>query len=186
MKLPQNLAEIDSYLYHRLRSRFTSLMAAAAGDATINGSSAANPQQSQSVVVNHTLVVDAGENADGVRNLEIPVSAQLVWPRLLSHSVVHFPLTAVGNFTIVNLTLANPTTLPVVVQLLPLVIYPDAETLIEFFRDELLAPLTEPVEMNETLMFSLRDTELFTLRPGSPVPAMREEVERAIGGPVPR
>jgi len=40
--------------------------------------------------------------------------------------------------------------------------------------------------MNETLMFSLRDTELFTLRPGSPVPKLREEVEKVVGSPVPR
>lgn len=35
-------------------------------------------------------------------------------------------------------------------------------------------------------MFSLRDTELFTLRPGSPVPKLREELEKVVGGPVPR
>jgi hypothetical protein len=49
-----------------------------------------------------------------------------------------------------------------------LVIYPDADELLEFFYDELPAPLIGPVEVNETLMFSLRDTELFTLKPGSP------------------
>jgi hypothetical protein len=50
-----------------------------------------------------------------------------------------------------------------------LVIYPDADTLIELFHDELPAPLIDPIEVNETLMFSLRDTELFTLKAGSPV-----------------
>jgi len=74
----------------------------------------------------------------------------------LSHAVVHFPLTPVGNFSIVNLTLSNPSTRPVIVQLLPLVIYPDAESMLELFHDELPSPLTDPVEMNETLMFTLR------------------------------
>lgn len=87
---------------------------------------------------------------------------------------------------ILNLTLTNPSIHPVIVQLLPLVIYPDAEALLELFRDELPQRLSEPVEMNETLMFSLRDTELFTLKPGSPVPRLREQVERVVGSPVPR
>lgn len=71
-------------------------------------------------------------------------------------------------------------------QLLPLVIYPDADALIDFFRSELDLPLTEPIEMNETLMFSLRDTELFTLKPDSPVPKLREELESVLGIPVPK
>uniref|UniRef100_A0A915DF40 Transmembrane protein 131-like conserved domain-containing protein n=1 Tax=Ditylenchus dipsaci TaxID=166011 RepID=A0A915DF40_9BILA len=161
LKLPQNLAEIDSYLYSRLRRKWNMLA---------------------SHKVNTTILLDTPR----VKNFEIPVEAELTWPKLLSHSVVHFPLTAIGNFTIVNLTLQNPSTRPVIVQLLPLVIYPDAESMLEFFREEFPAPLTQPVEMNETLMFSLRDTELFTLKPGSPVPKLREELEKVVGGQVPR
>uniref|UniRef100_A0A914HW42 Tetraspanin n=1 Tax=Globodera rostochiensis TaxID=31243 RepID=A0A914HW42_GLORO len=146
MKLPQNLAEIDHYLYMRLRKEWLSM-----GDKR---------------VVKTQLRMDT----DRVKGVEVPIEGHLVWPRLLSHSVVHFPLTAVGNFTIVNLTLSNPTTNSVIVQLLPLVIYPDAEFFLDLFRAELPVPLADPVEINETLMFSLRDTELFTLRPGSPVP----------------
>uniref|UniRef100_A0A183BL57 TMEM131_like domain-containing protein n=2 Tax=Globodera pallida TaxID=36090 RepID=A0A183BL57_GLOPA len=162
MKLPQNLAEIDHYLYMRLRKEWLSM-----GDKR---------------VVKTQLRMDT----DKVKGVEVPIEGHLVWPRLLSHSVVHFPLTAVGNFTIVNLTLSNPTTNSVIVQLLPLVIYPDAEFFLDLFRSELPVPLADPVEINETLMFSLRDTELFTLRPGSPVPQFREEVEAILGGPVPR
>lgn len=35
-------------------------------------------------------------------------------------------------------------------------------------------------------MFSLRDTELFTLRLESPVPKLREELEKVINTQVPR
>ncbi|EPB72905.1 hypothetical protein ANCCEY_08012 [Ancylostoma ceylanicum] len=90
------------------------------------------------------------------------------------------------NIQIVNLTLANPTSVPVAVQVIPLVIYPDADAVVEFFREHLITPLTSEVEMNETLMFSLRDTELFTLKPDSPVPRLREELEAAIPQTVPR
>jgi hypothetical protein len=63
-----------------------------------------------------------------------------------------------------------------------LVIYPDAEALLDFFREEFSFPISAPVEMNETLMFSLRDTELFTLKAGSPVPKLREQLEKVVGG----
>uniref|UniRef100_A0A0R3RIG6 TMEM131_like domain-containing protein n=1 Tax=Elaeophora elaphi TaxID=1147741 RepID=A0A0R3RIG6_9BILA len=164
MKLPQNLAEIDYYLYSRLRRRFLALQAEGKN------------------FMNETIIIDT----DKVKHLEVPLNTQLIWPKLLTRSTVHFPLTAVGNFTIVNLTLTNPSSLPVAVQLLPLVIYPDADTLIDFFRTELDSPLTEPIEMNETLMFSLRDTELFTLKPDSPVPKLREELESVLGIPIPK
>lgn len=65
-------------------------------------------------------------------------------------------------------------------------IYPDAEAFLDFFYEEFGFPIKAPVEMNETLMFSLRDTELFTLKAGSPVPKLREELEKVVGGPVPR
>ncbi|VDD93739.1 unnamed protein product [Enterobius vermicularis] len=153
MKLPQNLAEIDTYLYKRLRKRWFAMRAQGRH------------------IINETIIVDTNEH------IPIPVTGELIWPRLLTRSVVHFPLTAVGNFTIMNLTLQNPASTSVVVQLLPLVIYPDADNLVEFFRDNLDSPLTEPIEMNETLMFSLRDTELFTLKSDSPVPMLREQLQ---------
>lgn len=164
MKFPANLAEIDSYLYRRLRKRYNYMVSKGQN------------------IINTSIIVDTPT----VKNLEIPAKAELVWPKLFSHTVVHFPLTAVGNFTILNLTLTNPSSRPVIVQLLPLVIYPDAESFLDFFKDEFPAPLIEPVETNETLMFSLRDTELFTLKPNSPVPKLREEVEKVVGSNIPR
>ncbi|KAI6188172.1 hypothetical protein M3Y98_00325400 [Aphelenchoides besseyi] len=161
LKLPPDLPEIDSYLYSRLRRRFNAL---------------------ESKSIRTSVIVDTDE----FKSLELGVRTELTWPRLLNHPVVHFPLTAVGNFTILNLTLSNPSIHPVVVQLLPLVVYPGAKALLEFFEDELVFPIDAPVEMNETLMFSLRDTELFTLKAGSPVPKMREQLEEVVGSPIPR
>uniref|UniRef100_A0A914XGB6 Transmembrane protein 131 n=1 Tax=Plectus sambesii TaxID=2011161 RepID=A0A914XGB6_9BILA len=164
MRLPSNLAEIDAYLYQRLRKKWLAI------------------EQAGKDVVNATVVVDSTE----VKQFEVPAVGKLIWPRLMKQSVVHFPLTAVGNFTIVNLTLHNPSSLPVVVQLLPLTIYPDPEGVVHFFRDDVASPLTEPIEMNETLMFTLRDTELFNLKPDSPVPKFREQLEDILGIQIPR
>ncbi|KAK6023938.1 hypothetical protein OSTOST_10262, partial [Ostertagia ostertagi] len=164
LTLPANLAEVDSYLYKKQRARFDNLVK--------NGKHR----------VNTTVIIDT----DRAKNIQIESTAEMIWPRLLTRNSVHFPLTALGNFTIVNLTLANPTSVPIAVQVIPLVIYPDADAVVEFFREHLITPLTSEVEMNETLMFSLRDTELFTLKPDSPVPRLREELEAAIPQTVPR
>nr|CAD2155111.1 unnamed protein product [Meloidogyne enterolobii] len=162
MKLPQNLAEIDHYLFSRLRRKWLAL---------------------EGKKIQTTVKVDT----DKIKGFEIPIEANLIWPKLFSNPTVHFPLTAVGNFSIVNLTISNPTTSPIIIQILPLVIYPDSDSLLDILSDELsIPPLINPIELNETLMFSLRDTELFTLRPGSPTPKLREEVEKIIEGPVPR
>ncbi|CAB3403597.1 unnamed protein product [Caenorhabditis bovis] len=158
LQLPANLAEVDAYLYKKQRAKFEALVA------------------SGKHRVNTTIVLDT----DKAKNIKIKTSAEMVWPRLLTRNSITFPNTALGNFTIMNLTLANPSNLPVAIQVIPLVIYPDAENLVELFRPYLQSPLTEHVEMNETLMFSLRDTELFTLKPDSPIPALREELERII------
>uniref|UniRef100_A0A1I7YZI3 TMEM131_like domain-containing protein n=1 Tax=Steinernema glaseri TaxID=37863 RepID=A0A1I7YZI3_9BILA len=164
LELPRNLPEIDSYLYRKLRNKYLEMV------------------DSNRHLVNSTVVVDTSE----VKHVHVPVQGELTWPRLLTRSVIHFPLTAVGNYTILNLTLQNPSTKPVIVQLLPLVIYPDGESLVELLRDDLPEPLVDPVEMNETLMFSLRDTELFSIKPESPVPMLREHLEEAIEKTVPR
>ncbi|CAI5445378.1 unnamed protein product [Caenorhabditis angaria] len=164
LTLPANLAEIDAYLYKKQRAKYDNLV------------------KSGRHLVNTTVILDT----DKAKNIKVKTSAELVWPRLLTRNSIHFPLTALGNFTIVNLTLANPTSMPIAIQVIPLVIYPDAEVLVDLFRPHLLTPLSEHVEMNETLMFSLRDTELFTLKPDSPVPKLREELESLIPHNVPR
>ncbi|KAF8359724.1 tmem-131 [Pristionchus pacificus] len=164
LTLPTNLADIDSYLYKKARSKFEDLVAR--GRNSINSS-----------LTLHTTKA---------KHIKISITGELTWPRLLTRSSIHFPLTAVGNFTIVNLTLSNPTSEPIIVQVIPLVIYPDAEALVQSFRSQLASPLTSNIEMNETLMFSLRDTELFTLRSESPVPLLREELEKELRMNVPR
>uniref|UniRef100_A0A7E4ULZ0 TMEM131_like domain-containing protein n=1 Tax=Panagrellus redivivus TaxID=6233 RepID=A0A7E4ULZ0_PANRE len=164
LKLPANLAEIDSYLYRRMKKRYNALVASGRNQ------------------INASVVIDTPT----VKNFEVPIKADLVWPKLLSHSVVQFPMTALGNFTVVNLTLTNPSSKPVIVQILPLVIYPHAQSFLDFFTNDLPGPLIEFVETNETLMFSLRDTELFTLKPTSPIPQLRDQVESIVGGSIPR
>uniref|UniRef100_A0AAF5CZB1 Transmembrane protein 131-like conserved domain-containing protein n=1 Tax=Strongyloides stercoralis TaxID=6248 RepID=A0AAF5CZB1_STRER len=163
MKLPQNLAEIDYYLFKNMKNRYERLIGM------------------KKNIIEDSIIIDTTH----VKNYEIPIKGEMVWPRLMTTSEVIFPLTAVGNYTIMNLTIQNPSLQPIIVQLLPLVIYPDAETFLHSFK-EFLPPMPQPIEINETLMFSLRDTELFTLRPDSPVPKLREDLESIVNTPIPR
>ena len=58
-----------------------------------------------------------------IKNFAIPIQASLTWPSLVEQSV-RFPPTHIGNFTVQELTLTNPADVPVLVQILPLVMYP--------------------------------------------------------------
>jgi hypothetical protein len=80
LKLPQNLAEIDSYLYSRLRRRFNAI---------------------EKKRVRATVLVDT----EKAKSFDAHVETELTWPRLFSHPVVHFPLTSVGNFSVSHQTL---------------------------------------------------------------------------------
>lgn len=161
MKWPENLVAIDHYLYSRMRQKWINLK---------------------------EKVVKSSVNVyiDKIGALEIPIEGYLRWPRLFVNSTVHFPLTAVGNFSILNLTITNPTLYPVIVQIFPFVIYHDPNALLELFKDDLRGKLINPIKKNETLMFTPLDTEFFPLKHGSPIPNLREEIEKILEGPVPR
>uniref|UniRef100_A0A915L019 Transmembrane protein 131-like conserved domain-containing protein n=1 Tax=Romanomermis culicivorax TaxID=13658 RepID=A0A915L019_ROMCU len=165
LKLPSNLPDIDFELFQKLKSRWNQIVT------------------NREDVINNTVMLDSTL----VKNFPIPVETRLGWPRLIKNPAVHFPLTAVGNFTIVNLSLMNPSSLPIVVQILPLTIYPNPEDLIRLFKDELEeAPLTDFVEAEELMMFTLRDSELHNTRPDNWAPLHRRALDQALGTQIPR
>ncbi|CDW55984.1 DUF3651 domain containing protein [Trichuris trichiura] len=106
-----------------------------------------------------------------------PIRTNLVWPRLVKQEVVHFPLTAVGNFSLVHLLIRNPSSHPVAIQIIPLAIYPNTTALMKLFSDRLT---------DDVLMFSLRDSELYNAKQDSPVPRLRRELENIVGTTIPR
>ena len=69
--------------------------------------------------INSTLLIDT----EVIRNYTITIQASLTWPSLVEQSI-RFPPTHIGNFTVQELTLNNPADVPVLVQILPLVMYP--------------------------------------------------------------
>lgn len=57
----------------------------------------------------------------------------------------------------------NPSLKPVIVQLIPLALYPGASDLVEKLRDEFGPVLTDPVEFEDLEMFSLLDSEVYNV-----------------------
>ncbi|KRX99959.1 Transmembrane protein [Trichinella pseudospiralis] len=110
--------------------------------------------------------------------ISFPAQANLIWPRLIKQDIIYFPLTAVGNSSVVNLLLRNPSNHPIAVQIIPLAIYPNPS--------HLLNSLNGFVEIDDVLMFSLRDSELYNPTESSPVPEYRKQLEKIAGISIPR
>ena len=70
--------------------------------------------------VNVSFTVDT----DVVKGFQIPAEARLSWPSFTFDKPVQFPLTHVGNSSIKVFMLQNPADVPIVVQVVPLNLYP--------------------------------------------------------------
>ncbi|KRZ61670.1 Transmembrane protein [Trichinella nativa] len=156
LKLPANLAELDFVLFSKHWSLWTDMV------------------EEKMTRMNTTVHLEA----PSLKRISFPAQANLIWPRLIKQDIVYFPLTAVGNFSVVNLLLRNPSNHPIAVQIIPLAIYPNPS--------HLLNSLNGFVEIDDVLMFSLRDSELYNPTESSPVPEYRKQLEKIVGISIPR
>ncbi|KRZ72099.1 Transmembrane protein [Trichinella papuae] len=164
LKLPANLAELDFVLFSKHWSLWTDMV------------------EEKMTRMNTTVYLEA----PSLKRISFPAQANLIWPRLIKQDIVYFPLTAVGNFSVVNLLLRNPSNHPIAVQIIPLAIYPNPSQLINLFQHSLLNSLNGFVEIDDVLMFSLRDSELYNPTESSPVPEYRKQLEKIAGISIPR
>ena len=72
--------------------------------------------------LNISFIVDT----DIVKGFRIPAQASLLWPSFSSDKPVKFPLTHLGNSSTKFIMLENPADVPVVAQIVPFSIYPQA------------------------------------------------------------
>uniref|UniRef100_A0A5S6QUF1 TMEM131_like domain-containing protein n=1 Tax=Trichuris muris TaxID=70415 RepID=A0A5S6QUF1_TRIMR len=164
LKLPPDLPELDFNLFNVLWSRWSRIL------------------ESKAAQVNASVSLETSR----LPRVIFPIRTNLVWPRLVKQEVVHFPLTAVGNFSLVHLLIRNPSSHPVAIQIIPLAIYPNTTALMKLFGDSLLSSFGGFVETDDVLMFSLRDSELYNAKVDSPVPRLRRELEEIVGTTIPR
>lgn len=72
--------------------------------------------------LNISFIIDT----DVVKGFQTPAQASLSWPSFSSDKPVKFPLTHLGNFSIKFFMLENPADVPVVAQIVPFSLYPQA------------------------------------------------------------
>ena len=160
MTLNKQVVDIDQYLYSRFKQKWEYL---------------GSQQQS---TVNVTLQLDTNK----LRGFLFPAQAHLHWPTLARTRKIVFPLTQIGNLSITEFYLENPADVPVLMQIVPLSLYPNPQSLLDLLSPELSQDLTEYVALDpEDEVFTLQDLEIYHKSPKNPVPALRRSVESLFG-----
>ncbi|XP_077519556.1 transmembrane protein 131 isoform X2 [Amblyomma americanum] len=137
LSLPSDVGDSDLELFQSIHGRWLAL------------------QESRKHVINVTLKVDTSE-AQGF-HMEAQVLFQ--WPKLSAKSVLKFPVTQVGNLTVRQLTLENPSSLPVLVQVLPLFLYPDLDAALTMAAHSTSMLNLSTATKREHNVFTLQDLE---------------------------
>jgi len=133
LSLPEDTWELDLKLLEKIKGKWEAL------------------KELKQTKLNTTLLIDT----EVIKNYTIPIQASLTWPSLVEQSV-RFPPTHIGNFTVQELTLTNSADVPVLVQILPLVMYPHPNGPMDLVSDRLEDdPFS--IELNGHSAFSLPD-----------------------------
>lgn len=74
-------------------------------------------------------------DTETVKGIEVKMQGSFIWPSLTPDRPIRFPLTHVGNISHRTLILENPADVPLVVQVVPLSVYPDAQSAIDVLSD---------------------------------------------------
>eukprot|EP00057_Strongylocentrotus_purpuratus_P022121 XP_011676595.1 PREDICTED: transmembrane protein 131 isoform X5 [Strongylocentrotus purpuratus] len=158
LALPDDTQDIDKLSYNYLRNKWYKLV------------------ESGQTSVNTTMYL----NSNLVKKIPITVQAELEWPTLADRQEAKFPLTYIGNTSIAEVTLLNPTDRLVVAQLLPISAYQDPAGALDL--------LTESSEQMDPEFIEIDDPEVFFLAdvkdkssPGKCLKSQREAVESLIG-----
>jgi len=115
LTLPEDSWELDFNLLEKLRRKWDAVE---------------NKQESN---FNASIIVDSSV----IKRYTIPVQASLAWPTLVEQSI-KFPPTHVGNFSMEEMTITNPSDHPLLVQVIPLMNYPQPEGGLDLISDRLI------------------------------------------------
>ncbi|XP_067136144.1 transmembrane protein 131 isoform X2 [Centruroides vittatus] len=161
MGLPSDVGDMDLELYKNLRQRWQAILD--------------NGEKS----MNLTFQLDTSE----VRGFLLKARVSLQWPRLCNRCHLRFPITQIGNITIRDFTLENPSSLPVLIQIVPLALYPSPKTAIEMLSQRLGKDgnILKEADNNDHSAFILHDLEEYNPKPENPVPTYRKTLEEYFG-----
>ncbi|XP_041456206.1 transmembrane protein 131-like isoform X2 [Lytechinus variegatus] len=157
LALPEETQDIDKLSYNYLRNKWYKMV------------------ESGQTSVNTTMYL----NSNLVKQIPITVQAELEWPTLADKQEARFPLTYIGNTSIAEVTLLNPTDRLVVAQLLPISAYQDPGGALDLLTEsEQMDP--EFIEIDDPGVFFLADVKDKS-SPGKCLKSHRESVENMIG-----
>ncbi|RUS80317.1 hypothetical protein EGW08_011918, partial [Elysia chlorotica] len=137
MSLDKDVADTDQYLYTKFYQKWEKLE---------------NLQQN---MANVTIELDTTQ----VRGFLFSAQAHLQWPILVRKNKIKYPLTQIGNMSVSDFIMENPGDEPVLVQALPLSLYPNPHTILDLMNTRFAAELTEYMETDENNSFVLYDLE---------------------------
>ncbi|XP_053399004.1 transmembrane protein 131-like isoform X2 [Mercenaria mercenaria] len=162
LQLNKDVADTDESLYKHLRQRWT------------------NIQEQGKDRVNITIEIDTST----VQGFLFSAHVQQHWPELIRRQCrqhVRFPLTQIGNLSTVDLVVENNGDIPVIVQVLPLHLYPNPQTIINLLHDKLPPYFSEYVETDDPDIFILSEVEKLNKQPDSALIQFRQRVETKMG-----
>ncbi|XP_072040458.1 transmembrane protein 131-like isoform X2 [Amphiura filiformis] len=152
LALPEETQDVDRLFYNYLRNKWMKL------------------EETGENLINVTMKL----NSNLVKGLEIPISAELVWPRLVRNDIINFPLTYIGNSSKGEVTLYNPSDSLILVQLLPIAAYQDPNTVLDLLADRFDSELIEIDDPDTFFMIDVTDKNPECMRPptslGKPEP----------------
>ncbi|KAK6172925.1 hypothetical protein SNE40_016488 [Patella caerulea] len=159
LNLEREVANTDQYLYTWLQQKWEKL------------------ENSEQNIANVTIELDTNH----VRGFLFSAQAYLQWPSLVRKSLVKFPLTQIGNISISDVIVENPGDFPVLVQILPLSLYPSPHTIIDLIGQRLSEYVSEYIETEDIDAFTLRDLEAYNKEADNPWISHRKNVENSLG-----
>ncbi|XP_043192988.1 transmembrane protein 131-like [Amphibalanus amphitrite] len=121
LSLPANIGDVDSELFH---SQYDKYRAMAGGSGSGSGSGSGGEWH------NISVTLDTSE----VRGYQFWARAQLGWPQLIGRRRLRFGVTQVGNVTVRDLTIENPSELPLAVHVSLLSDYPATQATMDIIQ----------------------------------------------------
>ncbi|XP_048778429.1 transmembrane protein 131-like isoform X3 [Ostrea edulis] len=161
LALFRDVVDSDQYLFTKLQQKWRTI------------------QKSNLNTANVTIEMDTNE----VRGFLYSAQAHLQWPSLVRKCHIRFPLTQIGNISISDFIVENPGDIPILIQILPLPLYPNPQIISDvIYRNFRFS--TDPgdtVEMDDLDIFTLPDLEQYNPSRQNPVPGFRKHVETSLG-----
>ncbi|GFS24444.1 transmembrane protein 131-like isoform X4, partial [Elysia marginata] len=163
MSLDKDVADTDQYLYTKFYQKWEKL------------------ENSQQNMANVTIELDTTQ----VRGFLFSAQAHLQWPILVRKAKIKYPLTQIGNMSVSDFIIENPGDEPVLVQALPLSLYPNPHTVLDLMSPRFAPDMTDYMESDENNSFVLYDLETKASSSSSTgeqnIFQHRKNVEQALG-----